>query len=113
MKVKIDLKEFDNFIFDNNLFDITKKNLIKYLKNYWYDDEIGFIDDMYSNLETVLKKYNFLNDGYSFNKSYSYNPPLDYISVWIYIYDENNSYVCMYKAFYDYNLELIDDKLST
>ncbi len=43
---------------------------------------------MNADLETVLKKYKFENESVSFSKSYSFDPPMDYISIWIRIFDD-------------------------
>lgn len=111
MKIPIKSEDFSKFISDNKLFDITRDELKKCLKNWWDNDRTLFIEDMYSDLETVLKKYRFENEGVSFSKSYSYEPPMDYISVWIRIFDEEDNYVCEYTAFYDYMLNCFDDKI--
>lgn len=66
---------------------------------------------MNADLETVLTAYKFETEGYSMSQSYSYDPPIDYISVWIRIYDEKNSYICEYTAFYDMELKVFDDKI--
>ncbi|KSV57696.1 hypothetical protein [Acetivibrio ethanolgignens] len=111
MNVPINSKEFTDFISDNNLFQLTQEKLTTCLKNWWTHDKAAFLEDMNADLETVLKKYNFENDGVSFSKSYSYDPPMDYISVWIHIFDEENNYICEYTAFYDLELQIFDDKI--
>lgn len=80
-------------------------------ENWWNDDNAAFLDDMNSGLETVLKKYRFENEGVYFSKSYSYDPPMDYISVWIRIFDEENNYISENTAFYDVELQIFDDKI--
>lgn len=80
-------------------------------ENWWNDDNAAFLDDMNSGLETVLKKYRFENEGVSFSKRYSYDPPMDYISVWIRIFDEENNYISENTAFYDVELQIFDDKI--
>ena len=111
MVLPIDSKKFSDFISDSNLFQMTQENLKALLKNWWDADKINFSKDMNADLETVLKKYKFEAEGVSLSKSYSYEPPMDYISVWIRIFDEENSYICEYTAFYDYNLNCFDDKI--
>lgn len=112
MNIPMDFKKFNDFIHNNHLFNITQDNLTTCLKNCWLDNKVSFLQDMNADLETVLKNYKFENEGFSFSRSYSYDPPMDYISVWIRIYDEENSYICEYTAFYDLNLKIFDDKIS-
>lgn len=52
------------------------------------------------------------NEGASCSKSFSYDPPLDYFSVWIRISDEDDRYLCKYTAFYDLELNCFDDKIT-
>lgn len=112
MKIMVGSKQFIDFIFNNKLFDLTQEHLIKMLENWWNDDNEAFQESMCNDLETVLKEYTFANEGVSLSKSFAYDPPLDYISVWIEIFDEENSYICEYTAFYDYQLRCFDDKIS-
>lgn len=111
MILPIDTNQLENFIHKNNLFHTTQNSLILCLKNWWRDNKVDFLENMNANLETVLTAYKFEKEGYSISKSYSYDPPMDYISVWIRIYDEENSYICEYTAFYDMDLKMFDDKL--
>ncbi len=111
MKLPIDFKSINDFLSNNNLFLTTRENLITCLKNWWNDDNAAFLDDMNADLETVLERYKFENNGISFSKSYSYDPPMDYISIWIRIFDEENNYICGYTAFYDLELQIFDDKI--
>ena len=111
MTLPIDTKALENFIHENNLFHTTQNRLILCLKNWWRDNKVDFLENMNADLQTVLTAYKFEKEGYSISKNYSYNPPIDYISVWIRIYDEENSYICEYTAFYDMNLKIFNDKI--
>lgn len=111
MNIPMDFETLNDFIRESNLFDSTRDSLKLYLENWWNDNKAVFLEDMGADLETVLKKYRFENEGLSFSRSYFYDPPLDYISVWIHIFDEEDSYISEYTAFYDLDLEIFDDKI--
>lgn len=112
MKIPIDAQQFQDFIMKNKLFEQTRENMIQYLKSWYKDDKEHFIDDMWADFNTVMNTYTFVNEGVSFSKSFSYEPPLDYISVRIIIYDNEDDYCMEYTAFYDYDLNCFDDKTS-
>ncbi len=111
MSTTIDFKKLRNFVETNNLFQSTHDSLKICLKNWWTDNRELFLEDLGNDLETVLTKYKFENDSFSFSTSYAYEPPMDYISIRIEIYDEENNYICRYTAFYDTALEIFDDKI--
>ncbi|MGL5438786.1 MAG: hypothetical protein ACRDA4_00160 [Filifactoraceae bacterium] len=67
---------------------------------------------MHNKIEVVINNYIFKDEGISISRSYSHEPPMDYISVWIRIFDEEDSYICEYTAFYDYELNFFDDKVN-
>lgn len=112
MKIPIDTNKFADFIVENKLFDKTRENMTQYLKSWYEDDKEHFLEDMWADFDTVINTYTFENEGVSFSKSYSYEPPLDYISVWIRIYDNEGSYCAEYTAFYDNDLNCFDDKIA-
>ncbi len=112
MKIPINTNQFEDFIVKNKLFGKTRESMVQYLKNWYEDDKEHFLEDMWENFDTVMNTYNFENDGVSFSKSYSYESPLDYISVWIKIYDNEGDYCVKYTAFYDYDLNCFDDTMS-
>lgn len=111
MKIPMDWQMFSEFIQDNCLFDKTKDNLIICLKNFYMQDPEKFEEMLNADVDKIISTYNFVNEGVSLSKSFSYDPPLDYISVWIRIYDNENDYLAEYTAFYDLELNCIDDKL--
>ena len=111
MTIPINSKDVDDFVKDNKLFQRTQKYMIGYLENYWADNKVSFIEDLKVNLETILQHYKFVDKRIAFSKCYEYEPPLDYISVSISMYDEEERYVCEYTAFYDWELECFDDTM--
>lgn len=112
MNLPIDSKEFSNFIFQNNLFEKTLSLMNKFLENWFIEDKERFIEEFNGDFTYVINTYTFEHGGVSFTKNFeSDDPPLDYISVWIGIVDQDGSYLCTYTAFYDYNLNCIDDKV--
>jgi hypothetical protein len=112
MNIPMDVNAFENFVAENQLFIKTKKKMIQCLKNWYKKDKDQFLEDLWTDIDTVLSTYTFEKDGVSFSKSYSYEPPLEYISVWIKIFDNEGSYCAKYTAFYDLNLNCFDDKIS-
>lgn len=111
MNFPIDPQDFLNYIYSNNLFEKTKENLDKCLRNLYTTDQSNFKQMFHTDLSGVIETYSFENEGVSFSKSFSYEPPLDYISVWIRIYDVEGDYLAEYTAFFDLELKCFDDKL--
>ncbi|MBS5165733.1 MAG: hypothetical protein KHY77_08290 [Butyricicoccus pullicaecorum] len=111
MRLPVHYLEVNTFEQQNHLFAMTKEYLIKWLENLWYDSPKEFEEQYYANISTVLENYKFENEGISFSRSYSYEPPLDYISVSIRIYDQADDYVAEYRAFYDLDLHIFDDTM--
>lgn len=111
MEIIIDSKKFSNFIEDNYLLKRTQEYLETMLKNWWKDNKSSFLENLNSDLETVLNNYTFKDEGVALNKNYSYSPPMDYVSVWISIFDEEDDYLLEYTAFYDNDLNCFDDKI--
>ncbi|MBS5150449.1 MAG: hypothetical protein KHY76_05570 [Butyricicoccus pullicaecorum] len=111
MKLPINYLEVNAFEQENDIFAFTKKYLIKWLESLWYDSPKEFEEQYNTNISTVLNDYKFKNEGISFSRSYSYEPPLDYISVSIRIYDQEDDYVAEYRALYDLDLHIFDDTM--
>ncbi len=111
MKILIDSQIFSEYIKQHHLFEKTKENLILCLKNFYAQEPEEFKEMLYADVSKVINTYHFENEGVSISKSFFYDPPLDYISVWIRIYDNENYYLAEYTAFYDSDLNCIDDKL--
>lgn len=111
VKIPVDPAAFSEFIEAARLFECTRKLLRMCLTNWYKEDIQGFVGDMRAGLERVLGEYKFVNEGVSVSKSFSYDPPLDYISVWVRIYDEEGCYVAEYTAFYDCDLKCFDERL--
>lgn len=111
MKLPINYLQVNEFERQNNLFNLTKEYLIKWLETSYHDSPKEFEEQYYSDINTVLNNYKFENEGISFSRSYSYEPPLDYISVSIRIYDQEDDYVAEYRAFYDLDLQIFDDRM--
>ncbi|WHH59732.1 hypothetical protein [Petroclostridium sp. X23] len=111
MEIPVSSSSFQNFIVDSQLFEKTNKALINYLINWYNDNPEAFIDDMRADLNRILQTYNFHNERVAISKSYSYEPPLDYIACDIRITDEEDSCCCVYTAFFDQELNIFDDKI--
>ena len=111
MKFPIESQIFSEFISNNDLFNKTKENLVQCLNNFYKTDQVRFDEMFEADLDQVINTYVFKNGGVSLGKSFCYDPPLDYTSVWIRIYDNENEYLAEYTAFYDLELNCIDDQL--
>ncbi|MBE6072621.1 MAG: hypothetical protein E7208_11820 [Clostridium butyricum] len=111
MVVPINKKDYEVFISESKIFKKTYDLMVKCLRSWYDDDKEKFINDMWTDFDTVMNTYRFENEGVSISKSYSYDPPLDYISCWIRIYDAEDTYCIEYTAFFDYELNCIDDKI--
>lgn len=111
MNPPVDSQDFLNFIRNNNLFEKAKGNLNECLRNLYTSDQSNFEQLFHADLKKVMETYSFENEGVSFSKSFSYEPPLDYISVWIRIYDAEGDYLAEYTVFFDLDLKCFDDKL--
>lgn len=108
----ISQQDFQNFIEKNKLFERTYQLMCKSLKHWYEDDSQHFIEDMWADLDTVMKTYHFENEGVSISKNYSYEPPLDYISCYIRVYDAEWTYCMEYTAYFDEDLKEFDDKIA-
>ncbi len=111
MKIPVDSQRFTAFIEEHHLFDKTKDHLITFLKNFYMQKPEEFEEMLYADADKVIHSYDFVNEGVSLSKSFFYDPPMDYISVWIRIYDNENDYLAEYTAFYDAELKFIEDRL--
>ena len=67
---------------------------------------------MRADLETVIKTYRFHNTMVSFDKDFSFDPPLDTITCTITINDGEGGPCMFYRAIFDYDLNIIDDIIS-
>ena len=112
MNLPIDYSKVDAFVQQNELFEQAKKRLIEVLRNLNDESPESFREYFYSDLKGVLKTYKFDNYTVSFSTSYSCKPELNYISIYIDIYDKQESYVAYYQVFFNKDLEIIDDKLN-
>ncbi len=111
-KSPIDGKWFEIYIQENAIFEKAQECLRSYLADWYADSPDSFIDDMRAPFEKVIKSYIFQNKVVAINKNFFYEPPQDYLSVCISILDEECSYVCQYSVFFDFSLDVIDDKLT-
>ena len=109
MKLPIDKDVFNTFINDSNIFNLTKKAMYQCLDNWHNDDPTHFIEDMRADYNTVLKTYHFHNEKVTFDKNFNFEPPLDSITCFIRITDEEDDCLMNYRAIFDYELNIIDD----
>lgn len=109
MMLPIDWSKINFFIDSNDLFNRTAHSMENYLRAYSEDDEKNFLEDFRANLDSVLNTYRFEKAGISFSRDFLRE--LDYVSVWIRIYDAEDDYVGEYNLFFDENLNVIDDTL--
>lgn len=112
MKLPIDRNAFSEFIRQSDIFGTTRKAMERCLKNWYSDDREQFVDDMRADLETVIKTYRFHNTMVSFDKDFSFDPPLDAITCTITINDGEGGRCMFYRAIFDYDLNIIDDIIS-
>jgi hypothetical protein len=68
MNIPIDVNAFENFVAENHLFVKTEKNMVKCLKNWYKNDKEQFLEDLWTDIDTVLSTYTFEKDGVSFSK---------------------------------------------
>ena len=111
MEFPVDYEKLNEFVIANGLLDLTRELLRKCLISLYEDDHLAFEEWFSADAETVIKQYSFITEGFSFSRSLSHDPPLNYISVWIRIYDLDGDYLGEYTAFFDSNLNCIDDNL--
>lgn len=111
MKLPINSEDFSIFIEESNIFKLTHSAMMQCLKNWFIEDEKNFIEDMHADLKTVMNQYHFINAKVSIEKDFSFEPVVDEIICMIEINDEDNDYCMSYRAFFDYNMNIIDDVL--
>ena len=107
--IPIDSEQFLVFIEQSNIFDRTREFMKGYLTNWYNDHADTFIEDMRANLTMVLEHYHFYNTFVSITKNFNFDPPIDTISCTIRITDEKDICCSQYTAFYDKQLNVIDD----
>lgn len=112
MTFPIDSRNLQTFIDQSCLFDMTHGLMLKFLENWYQEDPAGFVNDLWADLDTVKHNYRFENEGVSISKCYACDPPLDYISCRITLWDKEENYCTTYTAFFDDALNCFDDKIS-
>ena len=105
----INWDKINTFMDSNDLFNRAARSMESYLRTYFQGDEANFCEDFRADLDSVLNTYRFENAGISFSRDFWRE--LDYISVWIRIYDAEDSYIGEYNLFFDEQLNVIDDTL--
>lgn len=108
MNLSNNFNEVNKIVIKNQLYDITTKSFKNILKSWWDRNSESFFDRFDNDLNTVLELYNFDKKGACFSKNYMVNPPSDFISVWIKLFDEQNHYMCEYTAYFDLNCNMFD-----
>lgn len=109
MMLPINWDKINTFVDSNDLFNRAACSMKNYLRTYFQDDEANFLEDFRADWDTVLNTYRFENAGISFSRDFLRE--LDYVSVWIRIYDTEDDYVGEYTLFFDEQLNVIDDTL--
>lgn len=112
MHIPIDKAAFQQFIEETCIFEKTRERMFVCLRQWYKDDSQQFMLEMQADLEVVLNTYHFQNAGVSISKSYNYVQPLDYISCTVSIIDNYESICAKYTAYFDYDLNCFDDKLT-
>jgi len=100
-------ERIEQFITENELFEKTNEFMKTFLENWVEEDKEQFFEEFETDIATLLATFKFTNAGIAFSRDYWRE--LDYISVRIDISDSSNNYVCTYTAFFDHNLDCIDD----
>jgi len=108
----VDSAQFSCFIDTSQIFAETRKNMKGYLTNWYNDTPDLFVEDMRADLPFVLARYHFYDEFVSITKNYNFDPPMDTVSCTIRITDEEDVCCTRYIAFYDAQLNCIDDKMS-
>ncbi len=109
----MDSKFFEEYIQKNGLFEKAREGLRVCLEDWWKEEPDYFLERIGAPFEKVIKEYDFQNHTVAIKKSFFYEPPEDYLAVYISIRDEKGSYVGYYKVFFDFSFELIEDVLKT
>lgn len=113
MTMPINTQAIDLFIETSNLRALCFSNMNANLSNWFKDNPDEFMSTFDANLDRVLNTYRFDFEGISFSRSFSYDPPLNYISVYIRLYDHEDSYYGEYTAFFDHEINCFDDKFTS
>lgn len=112
MNILINNQLFQSFIDENKLFEKTFELMLSYLKTWQEDNAKQFIEELWVDFDTVVKTYHFEHHKISISKNYLYDPPLDYISCHIRIYNVEDIYCGEYMAYFDCNLDCFDDNFT-
>jgi len=111
MDLPINFQKIAPFMGESDLFHRTQKLLQGCLEYLSITDPIQFDEMFHTDFNTVMNEYKFMNEGVSFSKNFLYEPPLEYISVWIKIYSTEDDYLAQYTAFFDEELNCFDEEL--
>ncbi len=103
-------KVFMAFLEDNDIFNISISRCKDYLKNWWELDSDNFKKVFGQEYDVVSETFEFKLVEASFNNNYLSTPFLNYISICIYICDTQGNDIVEYVAYYDENLNNIDQK---
>ncbi len=98
-------RTLNNFLKANNVFDRSIKRCKQYLNDWWDKDPKSFNDVLLNNYNVVNESYEFKIVESSFNSNYNCESVFSYLSVCIYICDNDGNDLVEYVAYYDKNLE--------
>lgn len=107
--IPVDPEQFSKFIDKSTIFDMTRQLMTGYLTNWYNDNAETFVENMRTDLSTVLEHYQFRNEFVSITKNFNFDPPMDTISCTIHISDEDDDCCTRYTAVFDLQMNAIDD----
>ncbi|OON95784.1 MAG: hypothetical protein ATN36_07605 [Epulopiscium sp. Nele67-Bin005] len=110
MKIEVNTKIFDQLVNEHQLFEKTYALMCGYLKAWYNEVPEDFLEEIGVDFDAMLDTYDFQNSLIALG--YNYVQETNYIVCSIHIHDEETRYWGEYKAFFDYNLEFIEDILT-
>jgi len=111
IRIPVDPEQFSDFITKSKIFDQTQELMKRNLTNWYNHDADTFIESMRADLTTVLEQYHFYNEFVSITKNFNFDPPIDTVSCTIRITDNEDDCCTRYTAFFDNQLNVIDDMM--
>ena len=100
---------FDTYLEKHKIFEKTSQCMMKYLKNWYDDNQKDFQKEMRADYQTVAETYQFKRKIAAFEKNYMYDTPLLCIAFSMDIYDVEGAFVAIYTAIFDLDGNYIDD----
>ena len=109
MNLPINFSHLDRYIAQHKIFENVGSIMKRCIETWFRDDPKGFLEEWGVDAAHFQDVYSIRDGGISFARDFFRE--LDYISAWVEIWDQNGSFRADYTAFFDEDLNCIDDRI--